>query len=104
MRHRRVHDPLLEAIYPLRAARTFMSWYFVKRHSGNVKNDLLATIFQHVGVVFADMGKVSVFESEGLVLTESADVAHTVYLHLVAKPLVDIPEVRGITVGKSANV
>jgi hypothetical protein len=81
-----------------------MSWYFIKRHSGNVKNNLLAAIFQHPSVVFANMGKVAVFEAEGLVLTESADVAHTVNLHLVVKPFVDITKVRGIAVGKRANV
>ena len=49
------------------------------------------------------MGKVTLSELEGL-LAESAVVADAVALHLVMKPFVDIAEVRGVAVGKCANI
>ena len=49
------------------------------------------------------MSKVTLSELEGL-LAESAGVADAVALHLVTKPFVDIAEVRGVAVGKCANV
>lgn len=96
--------PLLETISPLRAAWAFLSRYLIERLSGNIKNGLLFAIFQRVGMLSLNMGKVTLSELEGLALAESADIADAVALHLVTKPFIDIAEVRGIAIGKCANV
>jgi hypothetical protein len=51
-----------------------------------------------------NVGQVTFFKLEGLVLAESAGVADSVVLHFVAKPLIDIPEVGGIAVRICAEI
>lgn len=98
------YRPLLETFNPLRAAWAFLSRYLIKWLSGNIKNELLFAVLQHIGMLFLNMGKVSFSEPEGFVMAEPAGVADAVGLHFVTKPFVDMAEVRGVAVGKCTNV